>query len=81
MLYNIYCKFRIAILTIFVVGWQKTIESTERFAKFLEVDVVTPAGHDAELLVWSQGRVCSSHWNTLGISTTLLTSILGKTFI
>ena len=48
MLYNIYCKLRIAILTIFVVGWQKTIESTERFAKFLEVDVVTPAGHDAE---------------------------------
>ena len=33
------------------------------------------------LVVWSQGSVCSSHWNTLGMSTTSLTSMLGNTFI
>ena len=47
-MYNNYCKFRIKISTIFVFGWQKTNESPERFAKFWEVEVITPAGHGAE---------------------------------
>ena len=33
------------------------------------------------LVVWSHGRVCSSHWNTLGISITSVRSMLGSTSI
>ena len=32
-------------------------------------------------VVWSQGNVCSSHWNTLGISITSVRSMLGSTSI